>query len=70
MEGCQEGKRDETRYARYAKATFRKDQRLNTRLSNKDLEPIQKAGARRGIALPNADLECAAQVRLAPPPEI
>ena len=31
-----------TRYARYAKATFRKDRRLNIRLSSKDLEAIQK----------------------------
>ena len=27
------GKRERTRYARYAKATFRKDRRLNIRLS-------------------------------------
>ena len=30
------GKRERTRYARYAKATFRKDRRLNIRLSSKD----------------------------------
>ena len=36
------GKRERTRYARYAKATFRKDRRLNIRLSSKDLEAIQK----------------------------
>jgi predicted DNA binding CopG/RHH family protein len=36
------GKRERTRYSRYAKATFRKDRRLNIRLSSKDLEPIQK----------------------------
>ena len=36
------GKRERTRYARHAKATFRKDRRLNIRLSSKDLEAIQK----------------------------
>ena len=36
------GKRDRTQYSRYAKATFRKDRRLNIRLSSKDLEAIQK----------------------------
>jgi len=34
------GRRERTRYARYAKATFRKDRRLNIRLSSKDLEAI------------------------------
>jgi predicted DNA binding CopG/RHH family protein len=32
--------RARTRYSRYAKATFRKDRRLNIRLSTKDLEAI------------------------------
>ena len=32
------GKRERARYSRYAKATFRKDRRLNIRLSSKDLE--------------------------------
>ena len=36
------GKRERARYTRYAKATFRKDRRLNIRLSSKDLEAIQK----------------------------
>ena len=36
------GKRERARYSRYAKATFRKDRRLNIRLSSKDLEAIQK----------------------------
>ena len=35
-------KRDQGRYSRYAKATFRKDRRLNIRISTKDLEAIQK----------------------------
>ena len=30
------GKRERARYSRYAKATFRKDRRLNIRLSSKD----------------------------------
>ena len=38
------------RYRRYAKATFRKDRRLNIRLSSKDLEAIQRrACGRRGL---------------------
>ena len=36
------GKRERAWYSRYAKATFRKGRRLNTRLSSKDLEAIQK----------------------------
>jgi predicted DNA binding CopG/RHH family protein len=36
-------KREKTRYARYARATFRKDRRrLNICISSKDLEAIQK----------------------------
>jgi predicted DNA binding CopG/RHH family protein len=38
------GKRERTRYA---KATFRKDRRLNIRLSSKDLEAIQKRALAR-----------------------
>jgi predicted DNA binding CopG/RHH family protein len=34
------GKRQRSRYSRYAKATFRKDRRLNIRLSSKDPEAI------------------------------
>ena len=41
------GKR--TRYSRYAKATFRKDRRLNIRLSSKDLEAIQKRALAEGL---------------------
>ena len=33
------GKRERARYSRYAKATFRKDRRLNIRLSSKDFDP-------------------------------
>ena len=41
------GKRECTRYSRYAKATFRKDRRLYIRLSSKDLEAIQSERAQR-----------------------
>jgi predicted DNA binding CopG/RHH family protein len=43
------GKRERTRYARYAKATFRKDRRLNIRRSSKDLEAIQKRALVEGL---------------------
>jgi predicted DNA binding CopG/RHH family protein len=42
-------KREQTRYARYAKATFGKDRRLNIRLSSKDLEAIQKRALAEGL---------------------
>ena len=43
------GKRERAPYARYAKATFRKDRRLNIRLSSKDLEAIQKRALAEGL---------------------
>ena len=43
------GKKERTRYAQYAKATFRKDRRLNIRLSSKDLEAIQKRALAEGL---------------------
>jgi predicted DNA binding CopG/RHH family protein len=43
------GKRERTRYSRYAKATFRKDRRLNIRLSSKDLEAIKKRALGEGL---------------------
>ena len=43
------GKGERTRYSRYAKATFRKDRRLNIRLSSKDLEAIQKRALAEGL---------------------
>lgn len=43
------GKREKTRYARYARATFRKDRRLNIRISSKDLEAIQKRALEEGL---------------------
>jgi predicted DNA binding CopG/RHH family protein len=42
-------KHERTRYSRYAKATFRKDRRLNIRLSSKDLEAIQKRALAEGL---------------------
>src|SRR5262245_31261133 len=43
------GKRARARYSRYAKATFRKDRRLNIRLSSKDLEAIQRRALAEGL---------------------
>ena len=43
------GKRERARYSRYAKATFRKDRRLNIRLSSKDLEAIHKRALAEGL---------------------
>jgi predicted DNA binding CopG/RHH family protein len=43
------GKRERARYSRYAKATLRKDRRLNIRLSSKDLEAIQKRALAEGL---------------------
>jgi predicted DNA binding CopG/RHH family protein len=42
-------RRDRNRYARYARATFRKDRRLNIRISSKDLEVIQKRALEEGL---------------------
>ena len=41
-------KRERGRYARYARATFRKDRRLNIRLSSKDLEESRSGRSKRG----------------------
>jgi predicted DNA binding CopG/RHH family protein len=43
------GKRERTRHVSYAKATFRKDRRLNIRISSKDLEAIQKRALAEGL---------------------
>jgi len=43
------GKRERSRYTRYARATFRKDRRLNIRISSKDLEAIQKRALEEGL---------------------
>ena len=43
------GRRERNRYSRYARATFRKDRRLNIRISTKDLEAIQKRALEEGL---------------------
>jgi hypothetical protein len=43
------GKRERARFSRYAKATFKKDRRLNIRKSSKDLEAIQKRALAEGV---------------------
>jgi len=43
------GKRARSQYVRYARATFRKDRRLNIRISSKDLEAIQKRALEEGL---------------------
>jgi predicted DNA binding CopG/RHH family protein len=37
------------RYSAYAKATFRKERRVNIRISSKDLEAIQKRALEEGL---------------------
>jgi predicted DNA binding CopG/RHH family protein len=37
------------RYREYARATFKKDSRINIRISSKDLEAIQKKALEEGI---------------------
>ncbi|MDH3402409.1 MAG: antitoxin [Acidobacteriota bacterium] len=41
--------REMARYGEYAKATFRKDRRINIRISTKDLEALQKRALQEGI---------------------
>lgn len=43
------GKTERARYASYARATFRKDRRVNIRLSGKDLEAIQARALAEGL---------------------
>ncbi|MBV9073268.1 MAG: antitoxin [Acidobacteria bacterium] len=40
---------EKARFVSYAKATFRKDRRLNIRISSKDLEAIQKRAVEEGL---------------------
>ncbi len=42
-------KGERKRYGRYAAATHRKDQRVNIRISSKDLEAIQKRALEEGL---------------------
>ena len=42
-------KTERGRYQRYARATFKKDRRVNIRISGKDLEALQKRALEEGI---------------------
>ena len=42
-------KSEARRYQKYAEATFKKDRRVNIRISNKDLEAIQKRALEEGL---------------------
>ncbi len=42
-------KGEQKRYGRYAAATFRKDRRVNIRISSKDLEALQKRALEEGL---------------------
>ena len=43
------GESENERYQEYARSTFKKDMRVNIRLSKKDLEAIQKRSLEEGI---------------------
>ena len=60
------GKREHARYPRYAKATFRKNRRLNIRLSSKDLEAIQKRALAEGLPYQTLISQSAAQICVKP----
>ena len=47
------GKRKRARYSRYAKATFRKDRRLNIRLSSKDVDSAYSTACVSDMARPS-----------------
>jgi predicted DNA binding CopG/RHH family protein len=49
------------RYQEYASATFKKDKRVNIRISSKDLEGIKKSTG-RGHPLPNAHIKRSPQI--------
>jgi predicted DNA binding CopG/RHH family protein len=40
---------EKTKYQQYAKATFKKDKRVNIRISSKNLEALQKKALEEGI---------------------
>ncbi len=42
-------KEEKKRYAGYAAATFRKDKRVNIRISGKDLDALQKRALEEGL---------------------
>ena len=45
----EKAKKESFRYQEYARATFKKDKRINIRISTKDLEGIQKKALEEGI---------------------
>jgi predicted DNA binding CopG/RHH family protein len=49
-------------YQAYARATFRKDKRVNIRISEKDLLNLQKTRHARRHPIPDLDLQCSAQI--------
>jgi predicted DNA binding CopG/RHH family protein len=49
--------------SRYAKATFRRDRRLNIRLSSKDLEAIQKRARPKGCRIRHSSRVCCTSTR-------
>lgn len=44
-----DAEREISRYREYAAATFKKDRRINIRISSKDLDALQKRALREGI---------------------
>jgi predicted DNA binding CopG/RHH family protein len=42
-------RRERDRYVRYARETFKKDRRVNIRISTRDLEAIQKRALEEGL---------------------
>jgi predicted DNA binding CopG/RHH family protein len=53
-------------YSGYARATFKKDKRVNIRISSRDLEAIQKRALEEGLpyqTLSNLNLQRVAQIR-------
>lgn len=46
---AKEAAEEKARYSAYARATFRKDRRVNIRISEKDLLSLQKRALREGI---------------------
>lgn len=55
-------KKQMERYQDYARATVRKDKRVNIRMSEKDLVGLQKRAMEDGFALSNANIQYSAQV--------
>jgi len=66
MEVSQEFKNRDQSYQKIAKATIRKDKRINIRIAARDLEDIQKKALEEGIPYPNAHLKHPPQICLRP----